>query len=90
MSLPGILQQLNQNSPKQPNMLDGIKNLIDMAKATGDKDILVQQLAQNNPNMQKAVDYVKANGGDPKTACYELLRQRGIDPTAVEKMMGKG
>lgn len=90
MSLPGILQQLNQNSPKQPNMLDGIKNLIDMAKATGDKDILVQQLAQNNPNMQKAVDYVKANGGDPKTACEQLLRERGINPDDVKRMIGKG
>lgn len=91
MSLPEILQRLGQsnNNPAVTTnpMLTGIRNLINNAKAVNNKDILMQQMA-NNPNMKRAIDYVKENGGDPKTACMNLLRQNGIDPNDITNLVG--
>lgn len=94
MSLPQILQQINRskgipdtgiiNNP----FMDGVRNIVNMAKTAGNKDMLMQQLAAQNPNMKQAVDYVKANGGDPKSACIGLLKQNGIDPNEISKMIG--
>lgn len=42
-----------------------------------------QQLMQNNPGMKQVIDYVNANGGDPKEAFYKLAKERGIDPDSI-------
>ena len=69
-----------------PNILDGIKNVINSARAVNDPNVLMTQMAQN-PNMAQAIQYVKEHGGDPKTACMELLRSKGIDPGDISKMV---
>ena len=43
----------------------------------------LQNLVQNNPNMKQAIDYVNANGGNPKEAFYKLAKERGIDPDSI-------
>ena len=40
----------------------------------------------NNPNFKQAMDYINANGGDPKTAFYKLAKEKGVDP---EEMINK-
>lgn len=93
MSLPQILQQINRSKGISDNgvinnsFMDGVRNIVNMAKAAGDKDVLMQQLAAKNPNIKQAVDYVKANGGDPKTACMGLLKQNGINPDDISKII---
>ena len=43
----------------------------------------IMQMAQNNPQMKQAIEYVNANGGNPKDAFYKLAQERGIDPDAI-------
>ena len=43
----------------------------------------LQNLVQNNPNMKQVIDYVNANGGNPKDAFYKLAKERGIDPEVI-------
>ena len=43
----------------------------------------MQQLMLNNPNMKQAIDYVNANGGNPKDAFYKLAKEKGIDPDSI-------
>ncbi len=43
----------------------------------------LQQMAQSNPNMQNALDYINSHGGDPKTAFYVLARENNADPNQV-------
>jgi len=40
-------------------------------------------MAQNNPAMKQALDYVNANGGNPKDAFYKLAKERGINPDEI-------
>lgn len=42
----------------------------------------------NDPSMAQAVEYVKANGGDPKQALIKLMNERGITPQAVYNQFG--
>ena len=87
MNSPGILQLLNskQQNSNENDITNAIEKLIDSCKSVGNADALAQMLAKNNPKMQEAIAHVKANGGDPKTACIELLRQKGIDPSIITK-----
>ena len=43
----------------------------------------IMQMAQNNPNMKQALDYINANGGNPKDAFYKLAKEKGVDPEAI-------
>ena len=73
---------VNPAPPKVDNsVVQGIKVLINKAKTYSDPNSLAQDLAFSNaPAMKQALDYVKSQGGDPKTACFNLLRQNGINP----------
>lgn len=42
-----------------------------------------QELLKSMPQYQQAVNYVNQNGGDPRTAFYNLAAQRGINPNDI-------
>lgn len=85
MALPMILQQLG-NAPT--DKLGQIKNAIGMLKASRNPQAMLQQMmSQNNPGMQKAMQYVQEHGGDPKAAFEALAKEQGIDPNEIMKML---
>ena len=43
----------------------------------------INQMAQNNPQMKQAIDYVNANGGNAKDAFYKLAQEKGVDPNSI-------
>ena len=45
----------------------------------------VNQMIMNNPQMKQVMDYVNANGGDPKAAFYKLAKEKGVDPEEILK-----
>lgn len=84
MPIPQILQQLGQQSNP---LLGKIQNLSQIVKTAKNPEALLQQMiAQKNPQMQQAIDYVKQNGGDPKAAFQKLAEEKGIDPAEIEKL----
>lgn len=42
-----------------------------------------QAVLQSMPQYQQAIQYINQNGGDPKTAFYNLAAQRGINPNDI-------
>lgn len=86
MALPMILQQLS-NTPAMGNMAQ-IKNTIAMLKAAKNPQALMQQMmSQNNPGMQKAMQYVREHGNDPKAAFENLAREKGLDPDEIMNLL---
>lgn len=59
------------------------KQLMQTIKASQNPQMALQQLMQNNPGMKQAIDYVNANGGNPKDAFYKLAKERGVDPESI-------
>lgn len=85
MALPMILQQLGTNSQQMPD-LEPIRKTIQTLRSAKDPQALMQQMMmQRNPNMQRAMQYVREHGNDPKAAFENLARERGFDPDEIMK-----
>ena len=59
------------------------KQLMQMIQTSQNPQMAIQNLMQSNPNMKQAIDYINANGGNPKEAFYKLAKERGIDPDTI-------
>ena len=44
------------------------------------QELIIRQMLQSNPNINKVMQYINENGGDPKTAFYKLAEEKGVDP----------
>lgn len=88
MALPQILQQLGGRavSPQMGNM-GQIKNMMNMVKAAQNPQAMMQMMAQQNPKMQQAMNFIQQNGGNAKSAFYKLAEQQGINPDDVLNML---
>ena len=40
----------------------------------------INSLIQRNPQLKQVMDYVNANGGDPKAVYYKLAEEKGENP----------
>ena len=77
MAIPQILQQLGGNNPS----IAGIQNLARTIKGLKNPQAYLQQmLAEKNPQLTQAMEYVKQNGGNPKAAFEKLCAEKGINP----------
>lgn len=47
----------------------------------------LESMLQSNPQMQSVMNYIRQNGGDPKTAFYNMAREKGIDPNEVLSLL---
>ena len=54
-----------------------------MIQTSQNPQMAIQNLMQSNPNMKQAIDYINANGGNPKEAFYKLAKEKGIDPDTI-------
>ena len=60
-----------------------IKQLMQTVQMASNPPAAIQQLMQNNPAMKQAIDYVNANGGNPKDAFYKLAKEQGVNPDDI-------
>ena len=54
-----------------------------MVKAAKDPYGYLNSLAQSNPQMRDAINYIKQNGNDPKAAFYKMAQEKGVDPESI-------
>ena len=89
MSLREILGTL-QPQRTVSNPTGDIQNIVNTGVNATDPNTLMQQYAAN-PKMDfvKAVQYVKEHGGDPKTACFDLFKERGFSSNIIPPIFGK-
>lgn len=82
------LAQLNQNQlGGMMGNLQKLKRTIEGLKTIGNPQEATNYLIRQNPNMKRALDYINANGGDPKQVFHKIAREKGIDPTQIEKAL---
>ena len=85
-----MMQQLNQG--KMQSLLGNISNIrksVDALKSLGSPETALQHLMQGSPQMKQALDYVNEHGGNPKEVCFNLLKENGLDPQAIENEITK-
>ena len=69
-----MMQQLMMNN------LAPVRNLMNTVRGN---PMMLNQLANSNPALRQAMDYVNANGGDARAAFYRLAQEKGVDPNTI-------
>ena len=80
-------QTQTSKTPIQDNQLSQIKNLMNFVKNSSNPQEALQSLAMQNQQVRNVIDFVNKNGGDPKTAFYNLAQQKGVNPDDILKML---
>ena len=55
-------------------------NPFQMLQMSRNPQIMMQTMIKSNPAMKQAMEYIQANGGNPKDAFYKLAQEKGVDP----------
>lgn len=69
-------QTNNNNNNSLFQMLNNVRN-------APNPDAAMQTMLLNNPQLQGVLNYINQNGGDAKTAFYNMAAQKGIDPNVI-------
>lgn len=80
-----MLQTLNQNQINQG--LVPIKNMLNVVRSAGNPQMVLNQMIGQNPQMRQVMDYINANGGDPKAAFYKLAQEKGVNPDDILRQL---
>lgn len=56
-------------------------------KSSKNPAIMLQNMANTNPQLKQALNYVNENGGDAKQAFYSMAKQNGVDPNEILSML---
>lgn len=73
-------QSPQQHIQQQPNTLLDMFNTV---KSSSNPNQVMQEMLSNNPQFQNVIGYINQNGGDARTAFYNMAAQRGIDPNSI-------
>ena len=69
--------------PSQPSNSNGIFGLINQIRNSPDPGTAMQNLISTNPQVKGVMDYISQNGGDARSAFYNLAAQKGVDPNTI-------
>jgi hypothetical protein len=72
--------QQNSQPQQQSGTLLGLLNSI---RSSPNPNQAAQQLLNSDPRFKNISQYIRQNGGDARTAFYNLAAQKGTDPNAV-------
>jgi hypothetical protein len=64
-----------------------LKNMMSMMRGASNPQGMLQQMMQNNPQYQQAMQLVQQAGGDPKKAFYQMANQMGVNPDEIMGML---
>ena len=54
-----------------------------MIKSSSNPNQAMQQMMSSNPMFQNIMGYINQNGGDARTAFYNMAAQKGVDPNTI-------
>ena len=70
----------NSNSQQQsPSLFD----MYNQVRYSQNPDQAMQMLFANNPQYQNVMNYIQQNGGDARSAFYNMAAQMGVNPNFI-------
>ena len=76
-----MLNNLNHN--KAMESLNQAKTMYNRIRGLSNPQTAINTMAQQNPTLKKALDYVNNNGGDYEKAFFQLASDMGVDPQDI-------
>ena len=68
----------------QPNTLLGMYNKV---RSSSNPNQAMQQILSSDPQYQNVMEYINQNGGDARSAFYNMAAQMGVDPESILKQL---
>ena len=82
MSNP-IFSSFNKQQAAPQSNSNSLLDLMNQVKNSSNPTEMMEKMLTSNPNFQGVVNYINQNGGDAKTAFYNLAAQKGVDPNTI-------
>jgi len=82
MSNP-IFSSFNQQQVAPRSNSNSLLDLMKQVKNSSNPTEVMEKMLTSNPNFQGVVNYINQNGGNAKTAFYNLAAQKGVDPNTI-------
>ena len=76
----------NQAQNAQSGNMQSLRQMADVVRNSRNPQMMLMQLAQSNPQMKQAIEYIGQNGGNAKEAFYALAKQKGVNPDTILNM----
>ena len=61
--------------------------MMGLLKNSSNPSAMLQSMVADNSQMKYVMDYVNANGGDPKVAFYKMAQEKGVNPDSIISML---
>lgn len=71
------------SNPIFNNHFDNNYNRINYNNQQNNSNQFIQNMIANNPKFQEIVSYINQNGGNAKTAFYNMAAQKGVNPNVI-------
>lgn len=69
----------SNNQQQSPSLFD----MYNQVRHSQNPDQAMQMLFANNPQYQNVMNYIQQNGGDARSAFYNMAAQMGVDPNSI-------
>lgn len=76
----------NQAQNTQSGNMQSLRQMANVVRNSSNPQMMLMQLAQSNPQMKQAIEYIGQNGGNAKEAFYALAKQKGVNPDTILNM----
>lgn len=76
----------NQAQNPQNDNVQSLRQIANAVRNSQNPQMMLMQLAQSNPQMKQAIEYIGQNGGNAKEAFYALAKQKGVNPDTILNM----
>ena len=76
----------NQAQNPQNDNVQSLRQIANAVRNSRNPQMMLMQLAQSNPQMKQAIEYIGQNGGNAKEAFYALAKQKGVNPDTILNM----
>ena len=77
----------NQINPVSMSLPNNIKQMMTMMRNASNPQAMLQSLINSNPQMKQVMNMVQQAGGNPKTAFYNLAKEKGVNPDEIIKAL---
>ena len=82
MSNPIFNSNFNFNNNNN-NQSDSLFSMLNQIRNSSDPNAAMQNILFTDPRFQEIVTYINQNGGDAKSAFYNMAAQKGVDPNSI-------
>lgn len=65
----------------------GLLDLLSIVKGSPNPETAMREMMVSDPRFRNIAEYIEQNGGDARTAFYNLAAKKGVDPDSILRQL---